>query len=121
MVNWSLVIERLSEGNPRCDNLYDILVFLYYDKKLSLHQIADLTDGECSVMTLANKMKRLGIRLRKQGGPNNLKVTSIPLKEYKTMSYDQLALKYGVDRTTVYRHVKQYLKTNGKKRGGEVR
>lgn len=124
MVSWSLVLEQLIKVCPEeayaFENkwtLEDVLNFLYSAKKMSTRQIANLTNYECSNITIRNKLRELGIKLRSKGGPNNTKVKIIPLEEYKSMSYNQLAAKYKVDRATVYKHVKQYIKKNGKRRG----
>jgi ribosomal protein L20A (L18A) len=118
MISWSKVLEKLNMGNYNnyYDVLKDMLQFLYYEQKLSIRQIAELTDGECSNVSIREKMKEFGIIMRSKGGPNHAKPFTISKKEYKELSYKEMALKYGVHRTTIRNRCISYIKESGKKR-----
>jgi hypothetical protein len=118
MIVWSLVLERLNMGNydNYYNDLYDMLKFLYKDKKLSISQITELTGGECSTCSLRAKLEEFGIKRRGKGGPHHVKPFTVSKEEYKTSTYKELALKYGVHRTTIRNRCLKYIKTNGKRR-----
>lgn len=123
MIVWSLVLKRLNqhlkdigEYNALFDGLYSVLLYFYSTKKLSIQQIADLTGGECSSGSLRFKLKELGIKLRRKGGPNYIKPFTISKEEYERSTYKELALKYKVDQSTISRRCKKFVETGGKKK-----
>jgi len=116
MTNWNKVLELLK---PHCvkeaESLIDCLNFLYCICNFSSKMISDLTDNEVSSVAIRDKMRKLGIKVKKQGGPNHIKVTSIPIDEYREMTYAELAFKYKVSISTIHHHVREYIKKEGKK------
>jgi transposase len=117
MTNWDRVLKLLYVHCPQVADmsLETALEWLYYDCNFSTQDIANLIGNEVSSVAIRDKMRRLGIKVKKRGGPNNTKITSIPIEEYREMTYDQLAFKYGVSVSTIHHHVKEYIKKEGKK------
>jgi len=119
MITWSLVTERIIKARPELEGetLEYILDYLYQGKKLSIHQIADLTEGECCYVSIRSKMMELGITLRKKGGKHYSKDFTITKEEYKASTYKEMAFKHEVSMSTIRNRCRKFIKTNGKKRG----
>lgn len=129
MISWGLVLEHLIEACPEITDVFGpeaivdltlkgTITYLYEEEKLSLRQIAELTNGECSACSLGTKMKELGIELRSKGGPNYTKPFTISKKEYENLSYKRLALRYNVHIATIRNRCKKYIEEGGKKKKG---
>lgn len=124
MTNWDKVLRLLE---PHCAplsfnydttaeiTLRDCIEYLYCNQCLSSKEIANLTGDEVSSVGIRDKMRRLGIKVRKRGGPNNVKITDIPIEEYREKTYAQLAFEKGVSVSTIHNRVKGYIKKEGKK------
>lgn len=117
MTNWEKVLRILE---PHClpgvsMTLKEVLEHLYGNEKLSTQDISLLTGNEVSSVAIRDKMRKLGIKVKKRGGPNNIKLIKVSIEEYREMTYDQLAFKYSVSKSTIHHHVKEYIEKEGKK------
>ena len=120
MITWTLVLERLQNHRMVSkDNLTDLeqeLRWWYEVMHCSVHQIADLTEGECCYVSIRNKMIELGIPLRAKGGKHYSKDFTITKEEYKASTYKEMALKHKASMSTIRNRCKKFIKTNGKKK-----
>lgn len=115
-IEWNDVLIRLKPYCPDdTQTIEDALIWLYETKGLSLQEIETLAKGECCNRSIRTKLAGK-VKIRCKGGAHNVKLKDIPEEDYKTMTYKQLAKKYHVDRTTIYRHIKKYEKKSKKLR-----
>lgn len=87
-----------------------------YETKMDLTLLAKLL--EVTPQTLKNWFKSLGLTLHQQGGFNKgqRRVPTIPQEEYLSMTYEELAKKYLISKSTVRLRIKKYMpKGRGRK------
>ena len=119
MIAWEQVLTLLKAqyAFKPAVTLKDVLKHYYLEEKLSIRQITELTNGQCSHASVRSKLIEFGIPLRGKGGPRHICNFDITKEEYKTMSYKELALKYKCHRTTIRNRCLKYIKVNRKKKG----
>lgn len=112
MINWYRVFDILEW---RCErevhDIKDALTHLYVERGLSLSTILEMSEREItSPLTVRNKLRSLGIKVRGKGGANNNKFIPLTPEEFKMNSARQLARKYDVDIVTVYNRKRKFRK-----------
>ena len=89
--------------------LRDTLDQFYSRLGRSWKQIAEITDGYVSCVTLKEKARQLGIKIRSRGGSNYTKrqTCKICRLEYNTLTNKELGRKYKVCRQTIIKVAKE--------------
>ena len=101
MIYWKKVTTLLKARIPQLedeDDINDILFICYCDLAMSIKQIADLC--EISPFALREKLLRIGLKLKKRGGPRRKSIKFLR-SDLEEMSIKDLCKKYKVSKTTV--------------------
>mgnify|MGYP001561976081 CR=1 FL=1 len=101
MIYWKKITTLLKARIPQLedeDNINDILFICYCDLAMSIKQIASFC--EVSPFALREKLLKIGINLKKRGGPRR-KGTKFLQSDLEEMSLKELCKKYRVSKTTV--------------------
>jgi len=86
--------------------LKEILTVLY-ELGMSTIDLCDATKGETCNVTIASKMKKLGIPLRGKGGTHSIKVIPMTRQEYESNLNKVLAKRHGVCISTICNFAKR--------------
>jgi transposase len=101
MIYWKKVVTLLKARIPQledADDIDDILFICYCDLAMSIKQIAELC--EVSSFTLREKLLKIGLKLKKRGGPRRKRIRFLR-SDLEEMSIKELCTKYHVSKTTV--------------------
>uniref|UniRef100_A0A6M3IQ04 Putative sigma-70 region domain containing protein n=1 Tax=viral metagenome TaxID=1070528 RepID=A0A6M3IQ04_9ZZZZ len=110
MIEWADILKRSGFKDPQA-----LLQDRYLSKGLSMGEIA--LEFRVTLPTIRNYLKRLGVPTRGRGGDNSSKAVDISLEEYRSMTYAQLAEKYGVSEWMVWSRTRGFPPKRG---GGKV-
>lgn len=101
MIEWVDILRKAQIKDPRA-----LLIDRYVDRALSLSEIA--LEFKVTLPTIRNYLIKLGIPLRGRGGDNSTKSVDISLRDYKKMTYVELAKKYKVSPWTVWNRTRGF-------------